>query len=101
MEGKAMIVCMSRRICVGVYKQVVKRHPEWHSHVYKQVVKRHPEWHSQDDEQGTVKVVMSGSASDPVDWQPHIRNKQRRDRLAQRFKDPNDPLKVAIGRGTR
>jgi len=83
MEGKAMIVCMSRHICVNVYKQIVKRHPEWDS---------------DDDEQGAVKVVMSGSASDPVDWQPHIRNKQRRDRLAQRFKDPNDPLKVAIVR---
>ena len=83
MEGKAMIVCMSRRICVDVYKQIVKRHPEWDS---------------EDDEHGMVKVVMSGSASDPVDWQPHIRNKQRRDRLAQRFKDPSDPFKIAIVR---
>jgi len=83
MEGKAMIVCMSRRICVDVYHQIVKRHPEWDS---------------DDDERGTVKVVMSGSASDPLGWQPHIRNKQRRDRLAQRFKDPNDPLKIAIVR---
>ena len=83
MEGKAMIVCMSRRICVDVYKQIVKRHPEWDS---------------EDDEQGAVKVVMSGSASDGAEWQQHIRNKQRRDRLAQRFKDPNDPLKIAIVR---
>jgi type I restriction enzyme R subunit len=83
MEGKAMIVCMSRRICVDLYNQIVKRHPEWDS---------------DDDEQGAVKVVMSGSASDGAEWQPHIRNKQRRDRLAQRFKDPNDPLKIAIVR---
>jgi len=83
MDGKALIVCMSRRICVDLYKQIVKRHPEWAS---------------EDDEKGAVKVVMSGSASDPVGWQAHIRNKQRRDRLAQRFKDPNDPLKLVIVR---
>jgi len=83
MEGKALIVCMSRRICVDLYEQIAKRRPEWAS---------------DDDEQGAVKVVMSGSASDPVEWQPHIRNKQRRDRLAQRFKDPGDPLKIVIVR---
>jgi type I restriction enzyme R subunit len=83
MEGKAMIVCMSRRICVDVYSQIVKRYPEWAS---------------DDDEKGAIKVVMSGSASDPVGWQPHIRNKQRRDRLAKRFKDPNDSLKLVIVR---
>jgi type I restriction enzyme R subunit len=83
MDGKALIVGMSRRICVDLYKQIVKRHPEWAS---------------EDDENGAVKVVMLGSASDPVEWQAHIRNKQRRDRLAQRFKDPNDPLKLVIVR---
>jgi len=83
MDGKALIVGMSRRICVDLYKQIVKCHPEWAS---------------VDDEKGAVKVVMSGSASDPVEWQEHIRNKQRRDRLAQRFKDPNDPLKLVIVR---
>ncbi|MEA1870837.1 MAG: type I restriction endonuclease subunit R, partial [Candidatus Bipolaricaulota bacterium] len=82
-DGKAMIVGMSRRICVAIYDQIIKRHPEWAS---------------DDDEQGAIKVVMSGSASDPVDWQPHIRNKQRRDRLAKRFKDPDDPLKLVIVR---
>jgi len=82
-DGKALIVCMSRRICVDLYDQIVKVSPEWAT---------------ADDEQGVVKVVMSGSASDPVEWQPHIRNKQRRDRLAQRFKDPGDPLKVVIVR---
>jgi type I restriction enzyme, R subunit len=82
-EGKALVVCMSRRICVDLYKQIAKHHPEWAS---------------EDDEKGVVKVVMSGSASDPVEWQQHIRNKQRRDRLAQRFKDPNDSLKIVIVR---
>jgi len=83
MEGKAMIVGMSRRICVAIYDQIVKRHPEWVD---------------EDDEKGAIKVVMSGSASDPVGWQPHIRNKQRRDRLAKRFKNPDDPLKLVIVR---
>jgi len=83
MDGKALIVCMSRRICVDLYEQIVQRHPEWAS---------------DDDEAGAVKVVMSGSASDPVEWQSHIRNKQRRDRLAQRFKDADDPLKIVIVR---
>ncbi len=83
LEGKAMIVCMSRRICVEMYNQITKLRPEWGS---------------DDDEKGVVKVVMSGSASDPADWQPHIRNKTRRERLAQRFKDPNDPLKLVIVR---
>jgi len=83
MDGKALIVCMSRRNCVELYKQIVKVRPAWAS---------------DDDEGGAVKVVMSGSASDPVEWQSHIRNKQRRDRLAQRFKDPDDPLKIVIVR---
>ena len=82
-EGKAMIVCMSRRICVDVYNQIVRRHPEWGS---------------DNDEQGAIKVVMSGSASDPVGWQPHIRNKHRRDRLSKRFKDPGDSMKLVIVR---
>ena len=83
MEGKALIVCMSRRICVEVYKQIIERRPEWYS---------------EDDEQGVVKVVISGSASDPTDWQIHIRSKEHRDRLAERFKDPDDPFKIAIVR---
>ena len=62
LEGKAMVVCMSRRICVDLYRELVALQPEWH--------------HESDD-QGMVKVVMTGSASDPVDWQQHIRNKPR------------------------
>ena len=84
MDGKAMIVCMSRRICVDLYDALIKLHPEWHH---------------DDDDKGSLKVVMTGSASDPVAWQGHIRGgKARRERLAGRFKDPEDPLKVAIVR---
>ena len=83
LEGKAMIVCMSRRICVGLYEKIMALRPRWHA---------------DDDEQGAIKVVMTGSASDPVSWQPHIRNKPRREALANRFRDPSDPLKVALVR---
>jgi len=83
MEGKAMIVCMSRRICVDLYNAIIKLRPEWDN---------------EDDEKGALKIVMTGSASDPLDWQSHIRNKLRRESLAKRFKNPNDPLKVVIVR---
>ena len=83
LEGKAMIVCMSRRICVEMYKEIVKLRPEWHH---------------EDDDKGMIKVVMTGSASDPSDWQQHIRDKRRREHLANRFRDPNDPFKIVIVR---
>jgi type I restriction enzyme R subunit len=83
LDGKAMIVCMSRRICVDLYKAIVRLRPRWQA--------------EDDDSQGAIKVVMSGSASD-FEWQPHIRNKQRREALAKRFKDPADPMKVVIVR---
>jgi type I restriction enzyme R subunit len=83
MDGKAMVVCMSRRICVDLYREIVRLRPEWHD---------------EDDTKGVVKVVMTGSASDPVDWQPHIRNKPRREALANRFRDPDDPFKLVIVR---
>jgi type I restriction enzyme R subunit len=83
LEGKAMVVCMSRRICVELYREIVKLRPQWAS---------------EDDDQGEIKIVMTGSASDPPDWQPHIRNKPRREALAKRFRDPNDPLKLVIVR---
>ncbi len=82
-EGKAMIVCMSRRICVDLYNAIIKLRPEWHS---------------DDDQKGAIKIVMTGSASDPLAWQGHIRNKERREKLANRFKDPKDPFKIAIVR---
>jgi len=83
MDGKAMIVCMSRRICVDLYNELVKLRPDWHN---------------EDDEKGALKVVMTGSAADIQPFQPHIRNKPRRERLAKRLKDPNDPLKMVIVR---
>jgi len=83
MDGKAMIVCMSRRICVELYKAIVSIRPDWHH---------------EDDDKGMIKIVMTGSASDPPEWQAHIRNKVRREELAQRFKDPNDPFKIVIVR---
>jgi type I restriction enzyme, R subunit len=82
-EGKSMIVCMSRRICVELYREIIKLQPNWHD---------------DGDEKGVIKVVMTGSASDPVDWQMHIRNKPRREELAKRFRNPSDPFKVAIVR---
>jgi type I restriction enzyme R subunit len=83
MEGKAMIVCMSRRICVNLYNALVKLRPDWDH---------------RDDDKGALKVVMTGSAADVPEWQPHIRNKQRRETLAVRFKDPEDPLGIVIVR---
>jgi type I restriction enzyme R subunit len=83
MEGKAMVVCMSRRICVALYNAIVKIRPGWHH---------------QDDDKGHLKIVMTGSAADPPDWQTHIRSKQRREGLAARFKDPKDPFQIVIVR---
>ena len=83
MDGKAMIVCMSRRICVELYREITSLRPDWGN---------------EDDEKGIIKVVMTGSASDPLDWQQHIRNKPRREALANRFRDPEDPFKVVIVR---
>lgn len=85
LDGKAMIVCMSRRICIALYDEIIKLRPDWHS---------------DDDEQGTIKVVMTGSASDPAAWQQHIgkRPKARRELLAKRAKKASDPLKLVIVR---
>ena len=83
MDGKAMVVCMSRRICVDLYNAIVERRPSWHD---------------EEDTQGIIKVVMTGEASEDESWQPHIRNKVRREELAVRFKNPDDPLKFVIVR---
>ena len=83
LDGKAMVVCMSRRICVKLYDEIVKLRPDWHS---------------ADDNAGAVKIVMTGAASDPQEWQQHIGNKARRDLLARRARDPKDPLKMVIVR---
>jgi type I restriction enzyme R subunit len=89
LEGKAMIVCMSRRICVELYAALIKLRPQWASAPDDDV----------DAEQGkdcVVKVVMTGSAEDGPDWQPHIRNKEKRRKLANRFKDSKDPFRIVI-----
>ena len=83
MDGKAMVVCMSRRICVELYKELVKLRPDWDDG---------------DDAKGTIKIVMTGSASDGLEWQPHIRNKSRREGLGKRFRDPDDPFRVVLVR---
>ena len=83
MDGKAMVVCMSRRICVELYRAIVALRPGWHG---------------DEDGRGIIKVVMTGSGEDPPDWQPHIRNKARRETLAQRFRDPADPFRIVLVR---
>lgn len=83
MEGKAMIVAMSRDICVQLYDEIVKLCPEWHD---------------PDPEKGAIKVVMTGSAADKASLQPHIYNQSTKKRLETRFKDPQDPLKLVIVR---
>ena len=83
MDGKAMIVCMSRRICVDLYDAIKKLRPQWHN---------------EDDDKGAIKIIMTGSAADNLEWQPHIRNKPRREALAKRFKNDGDPMKIAIVR---
>ncbi|MDR3094992.1 MAG: type I restriction endonuclease subunit R [Bacteroidales bacterium] len=83
LEGKAMIVCMSRRICVELYAEIIRLRPHWHS---------------DDDDKGTIKVIMTGSSSDALNMQPHIRNKPRRKAIGDRLKNPGDSLKLVIVR---
>jgi len=83
LDGKAMIVCMSRRICVEMYDAIIKIRPDWHS---------------EDDDKGFIKVVMTGSSSDVLHMQPHIRNKERRKAIGERLKNPADSLKLVIVR---
>ena len=83
LDGKAMVVCMSRRICVDLYKELVRLRPDWHD---------------DDDAKGSIKVVMTGSAADPPEWQQHVRNKARREALANRFRDSEDPFRIVLVR---
>ncbi len=83
MDGKAMVVCMSRRIAVELHREIAKLRPEWCDDA---------------DDAGAMKVVMTGSAPDPPDWQGHIRNKPRREALANRFRNPKDPFRLVIVR---
>ncbi|MEN9657866.1 MAG: hypothetical protein RL571_1331 [Pseudomonadota bacterium] len=82
-SGKAMVVAMSREICV---------------HLYNELIKLRPDWHNDDPELGAIKIVMTGSASDKALLRPHIYPKQVKKRLEKRFKDPNDPLQLVIVR---
>jgi type I restriction enzyme R subunit len=82
-EGKALVACMSRRIAVELYNRIIKLKPEWHD---------------EDDKKGAIKVIMTGSTDDPPEFQPHIRNKERREEIKKRFVNPNDPLKIVIVR---
>ena len=91
MAGKAMVVCMSRRIAVDLHDAIVRLRPDWAG--------------AKDDDAETearkacvVKVVMTGSADDGPEWQRHIRNKERRRSLATRFKDSHDPFRIVIVR---
>ncbi len=81
--GKAMVVAMSRDICV---------------HLYNEITKLRPDWHDADPEKGAIKVVMTGSASDKALLRPHIYSSQIKKRLEKRFKDPTDPLRLVIVR---
>lgn len=82
-DGKAMVVTMSRDICV---------------HLYNEIVKLRPDWHSDDPEQGAIKIIMTGSASDKALLRPHIYGSPIKKRLEKRFKDPADPLRMVIVR---
>ncbi len=82
-DGKAMVVCMSRRICVELHNEIKTLKPNWYH---------------KDDDKGFMKVIMTGSANDSVQWQEHIRNKPKRRALGDRMKDSNDGLKLAIVR---
>jgi len=83
MEGKGMIVAMSRQIAVELYDAIVALRPDWHS---------------DDPTKGAIKVIMTGSASDDAKLQKHIYNKQTKKMLEKRIKDVNDELKLVIVR---
>lgn len=83
LDGKGMIVAMSRRIAVELYNEIIKLQPDWHS---------------DKDDEGLIKVVMTGSAADPMNYQPHIRGKEALQNLADRMRDPSTSSKIAIVR---
>jgi type I site-specific restriction-modification system R (restriction) subunit len=91
MDGKAMVVCMSRRICVDLYEALIKLRPEWAS-------AKDDDAEAEKGKACVVKVIMTGSADDGPEWQPHIRNKEKRRKLANRFKDSKDPFRIVIVR---
>ena len=74
-ESKAMVVCMSRQICVDLYNEIIALKPHWHS---------------DDDTKGSIKVIMTGSSADIKEFQPHLRNKAQRKAIGERLKDENN-----------
>ena len=78
--GKAMIVCRSRRMCIDLYREIIRLRPAW----------RHI------DDKGSIEIVITGTASDPPDWHAHIRGKAGHETLAKRFRDANDPLMMVL-----
>jgi type I restriction enzyme R subunit len=91
MNGKAMIVCMSRRICVDLHDALIKLRPDWAS-------AKDDDDEAEKGRDCVLKVVMTGSADDGPAWQPHIRNKDKRRKLANRFKDSTDAFRIVIVR---
>lgn len=91
MNGKAMVVCMSRRICFDLYNAIIKLRPNWAS-------AKDDDSEAEKSKSCVAKIIMTGSAEDGPDWQPHIRNKEKRRKLATRFKDSKDPFKLVIVR---
>ena len=83
LPSKALIVCMSRRICVELYNQIIALRPEWHT---------------DDDSTGKIKIIMTGSSSDSNDWLPHIHSKGKRKDIGNRLKNPDDELQIVIVR---
>lgn len=83
LDGKAMVVCMSRRICIDLHNAIKELRPEWYN---------------KDDNKGFMKVIMTGAPKDPIGWQEHVRNKKKRKELGDNFKDPENPIKIAIVR---
>ena len=84
LDGKGMIVCMSRRICVDLYNEIIKIRPDWHS---------------EDVDKGVIKIIMSGNPSkDPASFAPHLLTKMQTREIEKRMKDPNDTLKLVIVR---
>jgi len=81
LKGKALVVCMTRKVAVSLYNTIIDLRPEWHH---------------DDDEQGSIKVIMTGSSSDDQFLQPHIRNKEKRSLIANRLKDESDALQIVI-----
>ena len=83
MDGKSIVVCMSRRICIDLHNAIKELRPEWYN---------------KDDDKGVMKVIMTGAPKDPLAWQEHVRNKKKRKELGDSFKDPDTSIKLTIVR---